>query len=64
MVVSFGADTFSGDPICGFELATADYTTIAADIARCGLPVVILLEGGYAVDALGANVASFLQGFE
>ena len=64
LVVSFGADTFSGDPICGFELATADYTTIAADIARCGLPVVILLEGGYAVDALGANVASFLQGFE
>ena len=64
LVVSFGADTFAGDPICGFELTTADYSTIAADIARCGIPAVILLEGGYAVDALGANVASFLQGFE
>jgi len=27
------------------------------------LPTAILMEGGYAVDALGANVASFLSGF-
>ena len=64
LVVSFGADTFVGDPICSFELATTDYATIAADIARCGIPAVILLEGGYATEALGANVASFLHGFE
>lgn len=64
IVVSFGADTFAGDPICGFELATEDYAAVAADIARGGIPSVILLEGGYATDELGANVASFLQGFE
>jgi acetoin utilization deacetylase AcuC-like enzyme len=27
------------------------------------VPTVILMEGGYAVDALGANVAGFLSGF-
>ena len=32
-------------------------------IAACGWPTVVAMEGGYAVDALGANVASFLGGF-
>jgi acetoin utilization deacetylase AcuC-like enzyme len=27
------------------------------------VPTLIVLEGGYAVDALGANVAAFLSGF-
>ena len=63
LVVSFGADTFVGDPISHFRLATADYAPIARDIAACGWPTVIVMEGGYAVDALGANVASFLSGF-
>ena len=32
-------------------------------IAAFGLPTLILMEGGYAVEALGPNVASFLSGF-
>jgi acetoin utilization deacetylase AcuC-like enzyme len=32
------------------------------DIAR-GWPTAIVMEGGYAVDALGHNVDSFLRGF-
>jgi hypothetical protein len=32
-------------------------------VASLGLPTVIVMEGGYAVDALGANVAAFLSGF-
>ena len=63
LVVSFGADTWEGDPISRFALATRDYASLANDIAACGWPTVILMEGGYAVDALGANVASFLGGF-
>ena len=63
LVVSFGADTWAGDPISHFALATADYALLARDIAACGWPSVIVMEGGYAVDALGANVASFLSGF-
>ncbi len=63
LVVSFGADTYAGDPISAFRLETPDYALLAADIAAAGLPTVIVMEGGYAVDALGANVASLLSGF-
>ncbi|MBB4152477.1 acetoin utilization deacetylase AcuC-like enzyme [Sphingomonas jinjuensis] len=63
LVVSFGADTWKGDPISRFSLETADYRVLAEDIAARGWPTVIVMEGGYAVDALGANVASFLAGF-
>lgn len=62
-IVSFGADTYVDDPISGFALRTPDYMTIARDIAACGWPTLIAMEGGYAVDALGNNVASFLAGF-
>ena len=63
LLVSFGADTFSGDPISYFELKTADYKAIAADIAALGYPTVIVMEGGYAIEELGSNTASFLAGF-
>jgi acetoin utilization deacetylase AcuC-like enzyme len=36
---------------------------LARDIAATGLPTVVLTEGGYAVDNLGENLASFLSGF-
>lgn len=63
LVISFGADTFRGDPISQFELDTSDYERLARRIAASGMPAAILLEGGYALDALGRNVASFLAGF-
>jgi acetoin utilization deacetylase AcuC-like enzyme len=63
LVVSFGADTWAGDPISHFALTTADYAVLARDIADRGWPSVIVMEGGYAVGALGANVAGFLSGF-
>ncbi len=63
LVISYGADTFAGDPISHFKLETADYAAMARRIAGLGLPSVIIMEGGYAVDALGANVAGFLSGF-
>jgi len=63
LVVSYGADTFAGDPISHFRLATQDYAVVARRIASLAKPTLIVMEGGYAVDALGANVASFLAGF-
>jgi acetoin utilization deacetylase AcuC-like enzyme len=63
LVVSFGADTYVGDPISAFRIETPDYALLAQDIAAAGLPTVIVMEGGYAVDALGENVASLLSGF-
>jgi acetoin utilization deacetylase AcuC-like enzyme len=63
LIVSFGADTYVGDPISNFALDTPDYARLARRIAALDQPTLVVMEGGYAVDALGANVASFLSGF-
>jgi acetoin utilization deacetylase AcuC-like enzyme len=63
LIVSFGSDTYAGDPISHFKLDTADYAVLAGDIAMAGLPTIVLTEGGYAVDMLGTNLASFLSEF-
>ena len=63
LVVSYGADTYVGDPISQFRLETEDYEAIARRIAGIGKPSLVIMEGGYAVDALGANVGAFLKGF-
>jgi acetoin utilization deacetylase AcuC-like enzyme len=63
LIVSFGADTFAGDPISHFQLETGDYARMSRRVASLRLPTLIVMEGGYAVDALGANVAEFLGGF-
>lgn len=63
LIVSYGADTHEADPISYFQLKTSDYAPMARRIASLGLPTLIVMEGGYAVEALGANVAEFLSGF-
>jgi acetoin utilization deacetylase AcuC-like enzyme len=63
LICSYGADTYAGDPISHFAIETEDYARIAAKIAELRRPTLIAMEGGYAVDALGRNVASFLSGF-
>ncbi len=63
LICSFGADTFEGDPISSFLLRTRDFAELGARIAGHGLPTLVVMEGGYAVDALGDNVAAFLSGF-
>ena len=63
LVLSFGADIFKDDPICGFRLKSHDFERAAEDIAACALPTVIVMEGGYAVGDLGRNVATFLSGW-
>jgi len=63
LIVSYGADTYAGDPISYFSIETADYTPMARRIAALSLPTLIVMEGGYAVEALGNNVAAFLGGF-
>ena len=63
LVVSYGADTFVDDPISHFRLVTANYANIARHVAGLAVPTLIVMEGGYAVEMLGANVASFLSGF-
>ncbi len=63
LVVALGVDTFEGDPISGFTLRSPDYLQAGARIARCGLPTVFVMEGGYAVAEIGVNVVNVLEGF-
>ena len=63
LVVSLGLDTFVGDPISGFCLQSTDYLRLGERLARVGLPTVLVLEGGYAVDGLGVNAVNVLQAF-
>jgi acetoin utilization deacetylase AcuC-like enzyme len=63
LVLSFGADTHASDPISYFELNRDDYAVIAGRIAALGVPVLVVMEGGYAVGDLGPNVSAFLSGF-
>jgi acetoin utilization deacetylase AcuC-like enzyme len=63
LVLSFGADTFVGDPISHFAFDRPDFTKLAASLAGLDLPAVIVMEGGYATADLGENVAAFLAGF-
>lgn len=64
LVVSLGVDTFEKDPISQFKLVSEDYPKIGRRIARLGLPTLIVMEGGYAVDAIGINAVGVLTGFE
>jgi acetoin utilization deacetylase AcuC-like enzyme len=63
LVVSLGVDTYQGDPISRFRLDSPDYLAIGRRLAGLALPTVLVMEGGYAVDAIGVNVVNVLAGF-
>ncbi len=62
LVLSLGFDTFVDDPIGGFILRTDDYARLGALVRGLDRGVVALQEGGYAVEAIGANAVAFLEG--
>ena len=64
LVVSLGLDAYEKDPISRFRLLHDDFTRMGAALAGLGLPTVVVMEGGYAVDALGTNCVNVLAGFE
>lgn len=64
LVVSLGVDTYKGDPISQFALDSPDFVRIGERLARLGLPALFVMEGGYAVAAIGVNAVNVLQGFE
>jgi len=63
LVVSLGVDTFEGDPISGFRLASPDYLAVGRALAELALPTVFVFEGGYAVAEVGVNTVNVLEGF-
>ena len=62
VVVSLGVDTYKDDPISQFRLETPDYLEVGSRIADLGLPMLFVLEGGYAVAEVGKNVRNVLVG--
>lgn len=63
LVVSLGVDTFGGDPLGDFAMTSDAYPKVGARLAQLNLPTVFLMEGGYAIEQLGANVVGVLSGF-
>jgi acetoin utilization deacetylase AcuC-like enzyme len=66
LVVSLGFDTFHLDPLGSFKIYTEDYEVLARTARQRlpNVPTAILLEGGYVVQHLGANLLSFIKGWE
>lgn len=64
LVVSLGVDTYKDDPISFFRLESDDFTRVGARLKQLRLPTVFVMEGGYAVEAIGVNTVNVLQGFE
>ncbi|MEM7226205.1 MAG: histone deacetylase family protein [Pseudomonadota bacterium] len=63
VVISLGVDTFKEDPISRFKLEHEDYLRIGEAIAGLKRPTHFVMEGGYAVEAIGINTVNLLDGF-
>lgn len=63
LVLSLGLDPFHADPSDLMRISTEGFGAIGRLIGAQRLPTVIIQEGGYAIDALRQNLASFLAGF-
>jgi acetoin utilization deacetylase AcuC-like enzyme len=64
LVVALGLDASEHDPLAGLAVTTAGFRRIGIALARLCLPTVLVQEGGYLSDILGANLTSVLAGFE
>jgi acetoin utilization deacetylase AcuC-like enzyme len=64
LVVSLGLDTWRGDPLGDLALSTGGFADCGAAVRSLGLPTTVVLEGGYAVGALGQNVVAWLRGLD
>jgi len=64
LFIALGLDAFEGDPLIGLSVTTEGFGKIAARIAALDLPTILVQEGGYNRDFLGANITSFISGFE
>jgi acetoin utilization deacetylase AcuC-like enzyme len=62
IVVALGFDAHARDPLGVLALESSDFGTIARRVAALRLPTVVVQEGGYAVDAIGACLIAFLDG--
>jgi acetoin utilization deacetylase AcuC-like enzyme len=64
VLISAGFDAHRADPLATLTVTEAGYATMTASMRRAcadvGAPIGLVLEGGYAVDALAASVAALV----
>ena len=63
LIVSVGFDTHEADPIATFGLHSDDFGRIGERIRGLDLPMLHVLEGGYALDVLGASAVAYFGAF-
>jgi acetoin utilization deacetylase AcuC-like enzyme len=63
LVVSMGLDAVDGDPIGKFRLMPDGWAEVGRRTAALALPTVLVLEGGYRLEALGQLAVTFLSAF-
>jgi len=63
LVVSAGFDVAAGDPWGGFSVTLDGLREIGRRVAALGRPTVIVQEGGYQRETLGASAVAFLRAF-
>jgi acetoin utilization deacetylase AcuC-like enzyme len=64
LLISFGVDTIACDPNGGFLLTTNDFAAMGQAFAEVNVPKVVVQEGGYLLNSIGANVLAFLQALD
>lgn len=62
LVVSLGYDTVAGDPHGGWSFRPEIFTDVGRLLARSGLPVCVIQEGGYSLGDLAACSHAFATG--
>ena len=62
LIVSLGFDTLKGDPTGSFTLSTRTMTEIGRNIAKLGLPMLFVQEGGYNLRNLRSGVVRLFDG--
>jgi acetoin utilization deacetylase AcuC-like enzyme len=61
IVISLGMDTFDGDPLGKFKVTQVGFQEIGKRIDALDIPTVVVMEGGYANEALGENIVTLLE---
>lgn len=64
LVLALGFDAYQRDPFSRFLLQIDTYRKLGQKIARLGIPTLVTLEGGYAIDELGKLSRAFVEGFQ
>ena len=63
LVVALGLDARADDPLEGMRISSGGFDSAGGLIGNAGLPTLLVQEGGYPSESLGATLEAFLGGF-